>query len=420
MGRFALKFLLFLSILFFVSITESISQTTTQLINNQLTRSPNLGIYIKNLTTGKIVSRYNSNKKFIPASNQKIVTTLSSLNYLGENFQFNSYFFLIDKKESTFTKSIVKTKGVTRNFYVDTKGDPTFRSSDLKKIVRFFKKRGLKRIEGNIIIENKYFEEPYYNKNWKKSWKGLSWAPHISSIAIDDNLYTVKDSEDLLMTDNPLYLLGIKLLREFKRQNIEVKGKILLSRIPWKAKFKLNKILYKHSSAELHNIVKVINKRSNNLYAEQLFKKLSASFHRTPGSWKSSSKFVSNFLSNKVGLDEKTFYISDGSGLSRKNKITPKSMVTLLEFSKNSNYFDYFYNSLAVGGVDGTLLRRFKSKPLYKNLRAKTGYIKSVSSLSGFFKSKNGDLYAFSIIVNDYNYSIRPFIERLLTKVYYL
>ena len=125
-------------------------------------------------------------------------------------------------------------------------------------------------------------------------------------------------------------------------------------------------------------------------------------------------------MSNKVGLDEKTFYISDGSGLSRKNKITPKSMVTLLEFSKNSNYFDYFYNSLAVGGVDGTLLRRFKSKPLYKNLRAKTGYIKSVSSLSGFFKSKNGDLYAFSIIVNDYNYSIRPFIERLLTKVYYL
>ena len=93
MGRFALKFLLFLSILFFVSITESISQTTTQIINNQLTRSPNLGIYIKNLTTGKIVSRYNSNKKFIPASNQKIVTTLSSLNYLGENFQFNSYFF---------------------------------------------------------------------------------------------------------------------------------------------------------------------------------------------------------------------------------------------------------------------------------------------------------------------------------------
>jgi len=59
-------------------------------------------------------------------------------------------------------------------------------------------------------------------------------------------------------------------------------------------------------------------------------------------------------------------------------------------------------------------------KPLYKNMRAKTGYIKGVSSLSGYFYGKNNDLYIFSIIVNDYNYSIRNFIEKILTKTYYL
>ena len=53
-------------------------------------------------------------------------------------------------------------------------------------------------------------------------------------------------------------------------------------------------------------------------------------------------------------------------------------------------------------------------------MRAKTGYIKGVSSLSGYFYGKNNDLYIFSIIVNDYNYSIRNFIEKILTKTYYL
>ena len=94
-------------------------------------------------------------------------------------------------------------------------------------------------------------------------------------------------------------------------------------------------------------------------------------------------------------------------------------MVSLLEFAKDKEYFFDFYKSLPLAGVEGTLVKRFKSKPLYKNLRAKTGYINEVSSLSGYFKGKNGDLYAFSIIVNNYNYSVRPFIDKLLSKIYY-
>ena len=148
-------------------------------------------------------------------------------------------------------------------------------------------------------------------------------------------------------------------------------------------------------------------------------KKLSAKYNRTPGSWNSSAEFLSSFLSSNVGLDENTFNISDGSGLSRGNRISTKSMVSLLEFAKDKEYFLDFYQSLPLAGVEGTLVKRFKSKPLYKNLRAKTGYIFQVSSLSGYFKAKNGDLYAFSIIVNNYNYSVRPFIDKLLSKIYY-
>ena len=420
MGRVTLTFLLYLIVIFISTGINSFSTTTTQIINNQLKVSPNLGIYVKNLTKGKVVSSYNSDKKFIPASNQKIITTLSSLNYLGSNYRFNSYFFVNNISIDTINSNKLTGKGSSINFYVDTRGDPTLKSRDIAKIVNFFKKKGLRSIQGNIILDNTYFEKPYFNNNWKESWRGLIWAPHISSIAIDENLYRAKGNKDLLMTDNPLYLLGVKLSREFRKQGIKVRGKVILSGVPLRTKMSFNKIIYKHSSENLRLIVKVVNKKSNNLYAEHLFKKMSANFHRTKGSWKSSADFVSSFLIKKVGLNKNSFNVSDGSGLSRRNKITPKSMVLLLDFAREAEYFGDFYGSLPLAGVDGTLLKRFKSKPLYKNLRAKTGYINKVSSLSGYFTSKDGDLYAFSIIVNNYNYSIRPFIDKLLTKIYYL
>ena len=77
-----LTFLLYLIVIFISTGINSFSTTTTQIINNQLKVSPNLGIYVKNLTKGKVISSYNSDKKFIPASNQKIITTLPRVNKL--------------------------------------------------------------------------------------------------------------------------------------------------------------------------------------------------------------------------------------------------------------------------------------------------------------------------------------------------
>ena len=419
MGRITLN--LFIYLIIFLNFSYySFSSSTTTLINNQLKKSPNLGIYIKNLTNGKVISSHNSNKKLIPASNQKILTTLCSLEYLGSDYKFDTFFFINNPSiKAIENKDINNISGRVDNFYVETRGDPTLTSRDLKKIVAFFKQSNLKVIEGNIILDNRYFEPPFYNKSWKKAWKGLAWAPHISSVSIDENYYKSKKSNELLITDRPLYLLGVKLKRELRRQGIRFKGNIILSKIPLKKKLNISNITYKHSSKDLIKIINIINKKSHNLYAENLFKKLSAKYNRTPGSWNSSAEFLSSFLSSNVGLDENTFNISDGSGLSRGNRISTKSMVSLLEFAKHKEYFLDFYQSLPLAGVEGTLVKRFKSKPLYKNLRAKTGYIFQVSSLSGYFKAKNGDLYAFSIIVNNYNYSVRPFIDKLLSKIYY-
>ena len=112
---------------------------------------------------------------------------------------------------------------------------------------------------------------------------------------------------------------------------------VQLEKLHWEHRKVMNdfcktfKIKYETSSSQLSTIVSVVNKKSNNLYAEHLFKKLSANFFRTEGSWVNSRRLVKNFLIKKIELDEGSFVISDGSGLSSKNKISPVAMVKILD-----------------------------------------------------------------------------------------
>ena len=397
-------------IICFVSTFNSQSQSLKSILKSQTEISPNLSIYVKNLSKNKKIISYQDQKKMVPASNQKIVTTIAALQFLGPNYRFKTSFFLTGK---------IQKNGINYgNMYVDTKGDPTLSSSKLKKIIKFYKNQGIKEIKGNIIINSNYYEKPYYNSTWKKSWKGLSWAPYISSIAINNNLYNSGDN--IYLTDNPLYLLGIIIKRELNKANILFNGKVIIKKISFLDKINPFKIKQHIYSDELSKIITVINKDSNNLYAENLFKKLSANYLRDEGSWRNSQKIVRFLLNKKVGIKNSSFNIEDGSGLSPFNTISTHGMVKLLEFASKESYFNDFYDSLPIGGKDGTLNKRFKTKPLYLNIRAKTGYIKGVSSLSGYIVGKNNDLYAFSIIVNNHNYSIRDFMERILTAVYYL
>lgn len=394
---------------FLISINLN-AKSINSMIKSQAQITPNISIYVKNITKDKVIVAHRHDYAMTPASNQKILTTITALELLGPNYQFKTYIYTTGKIDESGT--------LNGHVYVDTKGDPSLTTAKIKKAVLYFKKTGLKKINGDLVINNDYYEEPFFNKTWKSSWKGLSWAPYISSIAVNENLY--QSGDNLYLTDNPLYLLGVTLKRQFKNNGIGINGSISLRRIPILKKLNPLKSIFIINSNNLSNLIHIVNKKSNNLYAEHIFKKLSANYLRKSGSWRDSQKVMRFFLNKKVKIPNSNFNLEDGSGLSKYNKITTSSIALLLERATSKDYFDYFYDSLPIAGVDGTLLKRFKSKPLFKNLRAKTGYIKGVSSLSGYFIGKNNDLYCFSIIVNDHNYSIRNFIEKVLTKIYYL
>ena len=105
---------------------------------------------------------------------------------------------------------------------------------------------------------------------------------------------------------------------------------------------------------------------------------------------------------NTMGINTDNMVMADGSGLSRLDLVTPRQIVNLLSFMSKNDEFSKFYESLPIGGVDGTLINRMKKTAAENNVRAKAGYNNNVSSLSGYLKTLSGEQLVFSIIVNNY------------------
>jgi D-alanyl-D-alanine carboxypeptidase/D-alanyl-D-alanine-endopeptidase (penicillin-binding protein 4) len=169
-------------------------------------------------------------------------------------------------------------------------------------------------------------------------------------------------------------------------------------------------ILLSHRSAPLSRIIEETNKRSRNLYAELLFRTLGT----LSGGKGTTERAVSVVLESLavMGIPPDSLAIYDGSGLSRLNLITPGQVVQLLDYMAHHPYFDYFSQSLPVAGVDGTLMRRMQNTPAEGRVRAKTGTLSHMVSLSGYLLDCKGRLLAFSIMSNN---SLSPSAEvRLL------
>jgi len=110
---------------------------------------------------------------------------------------------------------------------------------------------------------------------------------------------------------------------------------------------------------------------------------------------------VRNFL-RQAGIGENDVALNDGSGLSRNDLISANTTVQLLTFMSKHKYFAQFREALPIAGVDGTLRTRMRGTPAEGNVRAKTGSLSSVASLSGYVTTAGGEHLVFSMMLNNY------------------
>jgi len=153
-----------------------------------------------------------------------------------------------------------------------------------------------------------------------------------------------------------------------------------------------------YTSPPLKDIITVTNKKSINLYAEQIFKTLGRRGD-VPGSFTNGFAVVQQFLS-KNGVPTPGFYMADGCGLSSHDMVRPRHMLGLLKVMAKHPAHDAFYASLPVAGQDGTLRGRLGDASALGRVHAKTGYIRQAMCLSGYIENRDGETFAFSIMVS--------------------
>ncbi|MBZ5507425.1 MAG: D-alanyl-D-alanine carboxypeptidase/D-alanyl-D-alanine-endopeptidase [Acidobacteriia bacterium] len=172
-----------------------------------------------------------------------------------------------------------------------------------------------------------------------------------------------------------------------------------------------NKVLAEHFSTPLLDDIRVINKTSQNLHAE-LALRLAGKLRGSGGSFEGGAAAVKQFLV-QAGLKDDEFTFLDGSGLSRRDLVTPAAAVQLLLYAARQPWGAVFEESLPVSGTDGSLADRFQHTPSAGLIHAKTGSLSHVNALSGYGQTQAGKRFVFSIFCNNHNLPGKKVLEAM-------
>jgi serine-type D-Ala-D-Ala carboxypeptidase/endopeptidase (penicillin-binding protein 4) len=224
-----------------------------------------------------------------------------------------------------------------------------------------------------------------------------------------------KPDENLLAVDDPAQFAAHVLREALMLRGVRIGGgaRALHRRSDDPAADSFGIVLARHTSEPLIEAIRVINKVSQNLHAEIVLREVARSKHGV-GSRKRGLEELTAFLT-EIGVPQKQYNFEDGSGLSRLTLATPATITRLLDYMHSTPHRDAWVSTLPIAGEDGTLYTRFDKTPR-PQIRAKTGTISHVSSLSGYALRKDGRRYVFAIVANNYNSdaaAIRKLIDRI-------
>jgi serine-type D-Ala-D-Ala carboxypeptidase/endopeptidase (penicillin-binding protein 4) len=423
------------------------------------------GVLIESLDSGDIWYEQNADKMYMPASNNKIITSSAALISLGPNFRFETKLYYSGEiADSVLNGDLIVKGNGDPSFYTrffDDPRDPFFNWADT------LIKMGIKHINGNIIGDDNYYEDQSFSTDWAFSNLPHHYAAEFSALQFNENyidLYIIQPSTILDTVEiipnvesqyftivnnvsaidsgrnriyfnrpfgtnqiivsgrvhigndtlerspsiwNPTLFYTTVLKETFEVKRIKVTGSALdCDDIPlWDFQPLGNDLILTHYSPPLKDLLKVLMKKSQNLYAETMVR-IMGLMNSGYGSFEEGKKVVERVLSG-FGIEPETYAYSDGSGLSRYNYISPRQIVKILKGMRKSEYQDIWKDILPIAGIDGTLKRRMIGTKTEGNVRAKTGTISNVRGLSGYLTTADGEEIVFSFLVNGHLRSTR-------------
>ena len=438
---------------------KHIASQVEKILSTDTLRSGFQGVSIVRVDTGEPLCRRLSWHVFTPASNNKLLTSTGALGILGSDFRFKTRVCASGNVEDSILKGNITLIG---------SGDPVLTTANLKELAQQTFSAGIHHIAGDVVADVSCFDNQMLGTSWEWDDEQFYYAAQISGLNVDRNvaqvtitggkevgevpevtvaplvnLFEVKNyavTEDtadhrphieltreraantLLITgkippgkvaelepvtfERPHKVATGVFVQEFKRLGGEVDATVLPSQGNLA-------VIAEHISPPLSEILTLMNKPSDNMIAECLFKAVGYAASRKQGTSGASgtSALAIRKLLIGAGMKPEELRQVDGSGMARQNQISPDNLTRLLCWWYKRPEFLTLYASLPQAGVDGTLKSRMKGTSASGNCRAKTGSLTGVSCLSGYVKSADGVLLAFSIMTNAQIGSVRPCME---------
>ncbi len=408
-----------------------------------------VGIMISDVESGKVVYARDADVLLNPASNVKLFTAAAVLSRLGPEFRFETE-FRVDPAS--------KGRSAVRTLYVRGKGDPTLVTERLWAIAGDLAGLGLQRI-GDLVLDDDYFDGERIGAGFDQESGDRAYLAPTGALSLNFNSVSVHASpgeargrpgrvslepqSDYLELVNRTRTVAPRAVRRVvpsstrdgARQRIVVDGRLplggrtvaiwrkiddprayfgqTLKRLLELRGVKVGrvragsapegaKLVHVAESESLGEIVRRLNKTSNNFVAEQLLKTLGAETRGLPGTWANGIDSAEEFLA-EIGLPRGSFVMRNGSGLNDANRFSARQTVTLLRAMWHRfPLAAEFLASLPVAGRDGTIRWRMDGTEAAGRLRAKTGTLENVTSLSGYVETADHKKLAFAILVNDF------------------
>jgi serine-type D-Ala-D-Ala carboxypeptidase/endopeptidase (penicillin-binding protein 4) len=416
------------------------------------------GVEVFSLDRSEMLYAKNSLRLYIPASNNKILTVAAALTQLGPDYRFKTQVWT----DGTVFDGILKGDLIVAGFG-DPSSSSRIAPKDPFRTFRIWatnlKQRGIHAIDGNILGDGASFEETAYGQGW--AWDDLAegYAAPVSALQFNENLISLEIAPgskagefasiemsplaQYLTVDNRLVTKAagssthIEMERGRLGEEITVRGilsensfaidrdvavqspiRYYLSALKqvlreegidtsrcdikeWKnVRSQSSSLLWTQWSPPLSELVNPLLKMSLNLATETLVRVLGLE-RRGDGSFSKGKEVVAEVL-DRMGIPKESYSYSDASGLSRMNLVSADALIRMLKQMHQSPNFPIFYDALPIAGVDGTLSARMKGTPAENNVHAKTGTLTHISALSGYVRTADKEMLAFSMIANNF------------------
>ncbi|HEX7828385.1 MAG TPA: D-alanyl-D-alanine carboxypeptidase/D-alanyl-D-alanine-endopeptidase, partial [Thermoanaerobaculia bacterium] len=440
------------------AVGATFEQRLSSLVNSSVSQSSDAGIQIVDLETGRVVAERNPHVPLAPASNMKLFTTAAAIDMLKPSFEVTTGVYIRGQIDPTGT--------LNGDLKVVGRGDPTIggrfhdgqATAVLQEWAADLKRAGVKTISGDLIFEYGYMDTEYIHPTWPVDQLTAWYEAPVAAFALQEGCIEVRvlpsrpgqpcviqlepptsfvqiqnscktgrglpyitrhrgsntvivrggvparsgATEVFITIENPVHYFATVTNETFQRAGIAIRGKVsLVPRDPrpdWR-------LVTKHTTP-LSILVYVINKKSQNHYAEQVLKMIGAET-RKDGSWAGGTAEIKEWLTTKVGVPAAEFSPTDGSGMSRNNRASANAFISLLRYMWKSPWREEFVSSLPyTGDPDSKFGNRLRQPPYARQVYAKTGYISGVIGLSGYVHAQSGKVYAFSFLFNRYRVGV--------------